>query len=52
MAKITFNPQSPVISVDITIYGERDIKRRIMAALEYWCNLYNDTMGDSRGFGL
>jgi len=34
MAKTTFDPQSPIIEVDITLYGEGGIKRRIKAALD------------------
>jgi predicted aspartyl protease len=34
MGKITFDPQSPVIVVDITLEGERGIKRRIRVALD------------------
>jgi clan AA aspartic protease (TIGR02281 family) len=34
MAKINFDPQSPVIAVDITLEGEGGIKRRIKVALD------------------
>jgi len=34
MAKINFDPQSPVIAVDITLEGEGGIKRRIRVALD------------------
>ena len=34
MAKTTFDPQSPIVAIDITLYGEGDIKRRIKAALD------------------
>jgi clan AA aspartic protease (TIGR02281 family) len=34
MAKINFDPQSPVIAVDITLESEGGIKRRIRVALD------------------
>jgi hypothetical protein len=34
MAKINFDPQSPVIAVDITLEGKGGIKRRIKVALD------------------
>ena len=34
MAKINFDPQSPVIAVDITLEGEGGIRRRIKVALD------------------
>src|SRR4030066_1916360 len=34
MAKINFDPQSPVIAVDITLEGAGGIKRRIRVALD------------------
>jgi clan AA aspartic protease (TIGR02281 family) len=34
MGKTTFDPQSPVIAVDITLEGEGGIKRRIKVALD------------------
>ena len=34
MAKSNFDPQSPVIAVDITLEGEGGIKRRIKVALD------------------
>ena len=34
MGKITFDPQSPAIAVDITLEGEKGIKRRIKVALD------------------
>jgi predicted aspartyl protease len=34
MPKINFDPQSPVIAVDITLEGEGVIKRRIKVALD------------------
>lgn len=34
MAKINFDPQLPVIAVDITLEGEGGIKRRIKVALD------------------
>jgi len=34
MAKINFDPQSPVIAIDITLESERGIKRRIRVALD------------------
>jgi predicted aspartyl protease len=34
MAKINFDPQSPVIAVDMTLEGEGGIKRRIKVALD------------------
>jgi hypothetical protein len=34
MAKINFDPQSPVIAVDITLESEGGIKRRIKVALD------------------
>jgi predicted aspartyl protease len=34
MANINFDPQSPVIAVDITLEGEGGIKRRIKVALD------------------
>jgi len=34
MGKITFDPQSPVIAVDIILEGEGGTKRRIRAALD------------------
>ena len=34
MSKTTFNPQSPIIELDIILYGEGGTKRRIKAALD------------------
>jgi len=34
MSKTIFNPQSPIIEVDIILYGEGGVKRRIKAALD------------------
>jgi len=34
MAKINFDPQSPIIAVDITLEGKRGTKRRIKVALD------------------
>ena len=34
MGKITFDPQSPIIVVDIILEGEGGTKRRIRAALD------------------
>jgi len=34
MSKTTFDPESPIIELDITLYGEGGTKRRIKAALD------------------
>ena len=34
MAKINFDPQSPIIAVDITLEGEKGTKRRVKVALD------------------
>jgi len=34
MAKLNFDRQSPVITIDITLESERGIKRRIKVALD------------------
>jgi clan AA aspartic protease (TIGR02281 family) len=34
MSKTTFDPQSPIIELDIILYGEGGTKRRIKAALD------------------
>ncbi len=34
MSKTTFDPQSPIIELDIVLYGEGGIKRRIKTALD------------------
>jgi predicted aspartyl protease len=34
MAKINFDPQSPIIAVDISLEGEGGIKRKIKVALD------------------
>lgn len=34
MGKMTFDPQSPAIAGDITLEGEKGIKRRIKVALD------------------
>lgn len=34
MARINFEPNSPVIEVHITLYGKKGVKRRIKAALD------------------
>ena len=34
MSKTTFDPESPIIELDIILYGEGGTKRRIKAALD------------------
>jgi predicted aspartyl protease len=34
MAKINFDPQSPIITIDVTLEGEGGTKRRIKTALD------------------